>query len=275
MNALHIVLYGFFQGMFEFLPISSSAHLLLLEKLLGLEKTPATLEAAINLGSVLALTVYFGRFVWKIIQGFFHLVYDKKTDESRLFTNLFLASLPAVFVGFLLHMTDTRPLIQTVPIAAWSTVTFGLILLIADKRCQRYTLADISRTQAFFGWGLAQCLAFISGVSRSGILITCGRALGYQRKEAVLFAFLMAIPSLKGAFILLSWSWFQGHIQETQAMAGGDVLLAVFTSMITGLFTLRFFLKGLEKDWLQNIALYRIALGLVLLGSFYVWSDIF
>lgn len=270
MNILHVIIYAVVQGISEFLPISSSAHVALIGRFLDLPPLSAPVEAAINLGSLLVLITFFWRYVWKMIIGLLHVFSDRQTDEKYLFINLFLASIPAIVVGFFLHATKTRPLLQTFPVMAWGTTVFGLLMLVADRRMQTHTLENITTRQAFMGWGLAQCLAFLGGVSRSGILLTFGRFLAFKRYDTVLFTFLMAIPCLKGAVVLLGWSFMQGKLEGTPYPGDFALVAAVLTSFLVGFLTVRTFIKGLVHDWLQRIALYRVGLGLFLLFGLYV-----
>lgn len=267
----HALVYGTIQGFSEFLPISSSAHLLLFSRAFSIPAPSASLEAAVHFGSFLALCTYFWRTIGRLFAGTIDLVRGREFSGNRqLVFNLILATLPVLLCGFILFMTCGRSQFQTFEIIAWTTVLFGFALLLADKMPTRRTLADMTKAEAFLGWGVFQCFAFIYGVSRSGICITWGRLASYQRKEAVTFSFLMALPSLLGAVYLLGKAWFAGAVDLT--LSSSHVFLAVTTSFTVGLLTIHILMQKLAKGLLQSIALYRIALGLLLLFGTYVWG---
>lgn len=266
MSFTEICIYASIQGLSEFLPISSSAHLLLAEKILQIEHTlPAFMEVAVHLGSLCVLLVYFWRDVKRLFRGGIQTICLKRTEDARFFQTLLLATIPAVLMGLWIEKTSGRALFQTLEIIAWMTCLFGALLYFADRHKERYNINSITFKSAFFGWGLAQCLAFVHGVSRSGICITFGRFSGYQRNQAVRFAFLMALPTLSGAFLIK----FLSFLKAPCAGQLGTLTLGVLISFLVGFATIHLLMKMIRTSFLKKIALYRFVLGLILLYGVY------
>ena len=257
--------YAALQGVSEFLPISSSAHLLLLTHYFSFESVPPFMEAFVHLGSLAVLMVYFRRDIIRFISGAFSLVRGKAAADARFLTLLFLASVPAVVIGLILDKTLGRAMFERLDIIGWTTLIFGALLYVADGYPEQKTEKQITPKRAFFGWGLAQCLAFIHGVSRSGICITYGRINGYKRFDAVRFSFLMAIPALSGACVLKGWAFYKaGDFSHLDTLSMGALI-----AFAVGLVTIHLMMSLLRKAFLQKLALYRVILGLIILYGVY------
>lgn len=229
---------------------------------------PSFMEAAVHLGSLLVLLVYFWTDVINLFRGFFHLLRGRYTDEAHLCLSLLLASLPAIIIGFVIQKTIGRSLFQSLDVIAWTTLIFGFLLYLADQFPKTRDLKNLPLSHALI-LGLAQCLAFVHGVSRSGISITTGRFLSYTPAASVRFAFLMAIPALKGAVFLNALKLMHTPLDASKTL----IVFVVGVSFVTGLMAIHFLIKLLRSDLLRLIAIYRIALGLFLLAG--LWFGFF
>jgi undecaprenyl-diphosphatase len=259
MTLIQIIVLSLIQGLTEFLPVSSSAHLILGSKVFEWPDQGLVFDVATHLGTLLAVVVYFRNDLWNKIKPWFR---QNSKDEvsKKLGLTLVVASIPAIVVGGLLHgwvetaLRDTR-------VIAISTIGFGLLLWWADARFSRSkVLADMSMKPGIL-IGLAQMLALVPGTSRSGITITMGRMLGFNADSAARFSFLLSIPIIAaaGAYGVLrmlfddtSIDWFQFS-------------LAIVLSALAGWLCIAAFLALLRRVGLVPFVIYRLALGVVLL----------
>ncbi len=259
MSILEIFVLALVQGVTEFLPVSSSAHLILAGHLLG-EDQGLLLDVAIHLGSLAAVIVYFRRELGALATGSASAAFPSVPSRT-LARWLVLATVPLVIAGALfagLVATDLRD----VRVIAWASIGFGLVLGVADVRARRRARpARLSRNRAL-AIGCAQVLALIPGTSRSGITITAGLAGGMSRADASRFAFLLAIPALGAA----------GAYAIAQMLeSGGGIEWGVFTtaigaSALGAWLCIGTFLRLVERIGMLPFVVYRIALGALLLA---------
>jgi undecaprenyl-diphosphatase len=259
MTALHAVVLGLVQGATEFLPVSSSGHLILVPKLLGWPDQGLAFDAAVHLGTVLALLVYFAPELRRLGEG----VLAGRPGDWRLGRAIVLGSLPAGVAGLAFrHVIETR--LRSVTVVAVSTVLWALVLWLADRRAagnRVRELREVSAGQAL-AIGLAQSVALIPGTSRSGITITAGLFSGLDRSTAARFAFLLGLPITLAAGLLESVDLARGG---SGGEALGVVALGVGTSFAAGLGAIWFLLRYLERRTLSVFVAYRVVLGLLLL----------
>lgn len=261
MPLFHIIVLALIQGLTEFLPVSSSAHLILGSQLLGWEDQGLVFDVATHLGTLLAVLVYFRRDLFDMASACVHPISNEQQSHARsMVVFLLLASVPALVIGFLardlveLYLRDMR-------IIAVTTLLFGGLLWLADwwgKRTR--TLQEMNLRSAL--WiGLAQALALVPGVSRSGITITAGRFLGFNADAAARFSFLLAIPIIAaaGGYGALKVALGEAPINWQQ------FLLAMGFASVAGWICIAAFLKLLQKVGLLPFILYRLVLGVVLL----------
>jgi undecaprenyl-diphosphatase len=256
-----IIVFSILQGITEFFPVSSSAHLILLNRFLGWADSGLALDVAVHLGTLGSLIVYFWKETLELFEGGFDLVRGRLTSQARFFLLLGSATLPLVFVGFLID-SWAGATFRTTEAIAWSTLVFGLLLYGADRFSKQYhNLSDITPKEAFWAFGMAQCFAVIHGVSRSGICLTAGRFLGYKRLDATRFSLLMAIPAIGAAGVLKGAQlfWNQDYALIKVAALGMGV------SFFTGLGAISLLMLWLKRFSLTFFALYRIILGILLL----------
>lgn len=266
MDTLQVILLALIQGLTEFLPISSSAHLILPSQILGWEDQGLTFDVAVHIGSLLAVIIYFRQEIGAMLVAWLQSLFKgKHTDDSKLAWWIILATLPAVFFGFIFKDVIEEHL-RGPGVIAITTVVFGLLLWAGDKLSRN----ELSEYQT--GWrkalliGFAQALAIIPGTSRSGITITAALLLGLQREAAARFSFLMSIPVILGAAILMTKDAIETNLViDYQALS-----LGVITSFIAAYTCIYFFLKIISKMGMTPFVIYRLALGAILCGFIFL-----
>ncbi|MCP4384832.1 MAG: undecaprenyl-diphosphate phosphatase [Hyphomicrobiales bacterium] len=261
------------QGVTEFLPISSSAHLILARDfLVGLgfpaaEGTAADMlafDVALHIGTLAAVVIYFWRDVGEMIGGLFDGVAGRGGPRFRLLVLVVVATIPIVIVGFAAKNLVTD-VFRATEIIAWTTLLFGVLLWVSDRRpTVKRTTDDMTLWDALIVGGM-QCLAIVPGVSRSGICMTAGRFLGFDRPLSARFALLLAIPTINAA----------GLLAGIDLRRAGDAQITADALLGGGLaFAFAFIAVALMMRWLRRASytpfvIYRIALGLILLGLVY------
>jgi undecaprenyl-diphosphatase len=260
MTPLHAVVLGIVQGATEFLPISSSGHLILVPRLLGWPDQGLAFDAAIHLGTVLALLIYFAPDLRSLAAG----VLAGRTADRRLAAGVVLGSIPAGLAGLVFQQAIEQRL-RSVTVVAVSTILWALVLWWADRRAPRNRVGDlrevgIARALAV---GFAQPIALIPGTSRSGITLSAGLFAGLDRPTAARFAFLLGLPVTLAAGLL-----------EVPKLLGagpagdgpGVIVLGMVISFVAGLAAIRFLVTYLQRRTLLVFVIYRIVLGVLLLA---------
>jgi len=271
---LHILYLSILQGATEFLPVSSSGHLILLSKFTSFPDQGLVLDVAVHFGSILAVIMYFSSTICQIVKSLLkNKLYPNMNDDNvRLFWLLVVGTIPAVIAGLLLRNYGTEWLRST-RLIGWTILGYGLLLFIADK------LSMTIRQIKHMGFvdalliGLAQCLALIPGTSRSGITITMARFLGLERTEAAKFSMLLAIPTIIGATALVCWKIIsEGNFTEITQVFDG-----VIYSYIASIIAIYVVMWWLKKSTFLPFVIYRVILGTVLLldsyGYLNKWLD--
>jgi undecaprenyl-diphosphatase len=261
MTPLHAIVLGLVQGATEFLPVSSSGHLILVPKLLGWPDQGLTFDAAVHLGTVLALLIYFAGELRRIVEG----VVAGRPADRRLAAAVVLGTIPAGIVGLLLERTIESRL-RSVTVVAVSTLLWALVLWWADRKAARNSVHDLHGVGIGRGFvvGLAQTLALIPGTSRSGITLSAGLFTGLDRPTAARFAFLLGLPVTAAAGLLQVATLLRTGVTGDGL---GVLALGVATSFVAGLAAIRFLVGYLQRRTLLVFVVYRIALGLLLLWA--------
>src|SRR5512134_3301620 len=200
MALLQVIVLAVVQGITEFLPISSSAHLIIVPQVFGWPDQGILLDVAVHVGTLLAVIIYFRRDVHAIISGCIGMLRGRRDGNVKLVLLLAIGTLPVILAGLLIqdHMENLRD----IRLLGWTTLVFGIILYLADRfggTARR--LAEMHNADAVM-IGLAQMLALVPGISRSGITMTAARALGVGREDAARFSLLLSIPTIIGAGVL-------------------------------------------------------------------------
>ena len=260
MTSLHAVVLGLVQGATEFLPVSSSGHLILVPWLFGWPDQGLAFDAATHLGTGFALLVYFAGELWRLAAG----ILGGRPDDRRLAAAVVLGTIPAGVAGLALQHVVEREL-RSVTVIAISTLVWALILWWADRYAARnpvHALRDVGIGRAIVV-GLAQPLALIPGTSRSGVTLSAGLFSGLDRATAARFAFLLGLPITLAAGLLEFVSLLR---HGGAAGVGLDALsIGVGTSFAAGLAAIWFLVRYLQRRTLLVFVAYRIALGLAIL----------
>jgi undecaprenyl-diphosphatase len=250
-----ILVLAIVQGITEFLPISSSGHLILIPVFTGWKDQGMATDVMVHVGSLAAIIVYFYRDVLTILAGILDLARGRWSDRARLAAYIAAATVPAVVFGLILIWFELPDKIRGIEIVAWNALVFGILLLVADKVGPRLkVLEDITLKPAMV-IGLAQALALIPGTSRSGITMSAARFLGFERAEAARFSFLLGIPAIAGAGALTLFEMRSSG----QAMPPGAVTAAIFT-FFSALAAIAFLMAIVKRMSFTPFVIYRIFL---------------
>ena len=259
MNPYHAAVLGTVQGLTEVLPVSSSAHLILIPKFLDWPESGLTFDVALHIGTFLALALYFWRDLLELTGNFFSSFRGGiNTPAKRLPFYIIAATVPAALVGKTLEGPIEEIFRKSPAFIALFLILFGLLLAFADTTgAKRWRIDKINLKYALL-IGIAQCLALMPGVSRSGITITAALLLGFHRESAARFSFLISLPIVAGAAILKV-----GHLLKTGIPAGEGMPLAIgiSTSALFGFLSVAFLLKLVQRDSLYPFVWYRLVAG--------------
>lgn len=262
---LHIVILAVVQGITEFLPISSSGHLVLANYFNGFGIHDMTLDIAVHVGTLFAALLYFHRDICRMIGGVRNFGKSSGGSEGRrLLLLVIVGSVPIIIAGFALHVTGTD-WTRSLYLLAWCTLIFGILLGVVDKfKPTEKTIAEISIRDALF-IGIAQILSLVPGVSRSGITMTAARWLGFNRVEGARYSLLLAIVATAGAGVLGGYDLWKAH----DVTLGYSALLAAVMAFFAGMLAIFLMLKWLERASFMPFVWYRIVLGVLLLALLY------
>jgi undecaprenyl-diphosphatase len=263
---LHLMVLAIVQGVTEFLPVSSSAHLVLVPKFLDMPDQGLLLDVAVHVGTLGAVLLYLWRDVGFMLGGISRFFRSRPAPGARLFGLLVISTIPVVGAGYALNHYYPEG-IRSIEVIAWATLGFGILLWITDKvgmtlrRIEHLSVGDV----LFIG--IAQCLALIPGTSRSGICMTAARVLGMERSDAARFAMLLSIPTIVGAGSLKGYELYKtGDVALTS-----DVFVAASMSFGIALIAIALMMAWLKRASFTPFAIYRILLGGALLGYAYNW----
>jgi len=250
---IEIFILSLVQGVAEFLPVSSSSHLIIVSEYLNLEKN-LLIDVSLHLGSFLAVIVYF----YKDILNFY--------KDKIIFFKIIISSIPVMLVGVILIETNLIEKIRNIETIAWTTLIFGILLFVSDKFTIEKTIEKNFSFKSAIFIGSLQILALIPGVSRSGIAITAARFLGFERVDSAKISFLISIPIL-GAVSIFGLNNI--IFSESKEFAKLNVF-AIATAFFFSLLTIKYFLKYLNKFSLNIFVYYRVLLGIILLALAYL-----
>lgn len=259
LNAFQIAILSLVQGLTEFLPISSSAHLILVPYFAHWPDQGILFDVAVHFGTLLAVTLYFRKTLIHLAHNWIQSLLTKKsTPESILAWQLLLSTLPAVLAGLLFHDIVAHTL-RSPLVIAFSTIFFGLLLLFSDRKENkkpRHSQGSLSWKMILY-IGLAQAIALVPGTSRSGITMTAGLLMGLTRENAARFSFLMSIP------IILMATSYEGLrlAKEPIDFSAFELALAISLAFTSAYFCIHYFLKLISKIGMLPFTLYRLALG--------------
>ena len=267
MTIFDLVALALIQGITEFLPISSSGHLVLWPLLTGRADQGVTMDVAVHVGTLAAVCLYFRADTGRLVAGLADVARGRwDTEAARLFLLLALATVPALAAGLALKATGAVEALRALAVIGWATLLGGLLLWWADRAgAQRRAGAGWTVRDAAV-MGLAQALALVPGTSRSGITMTAARALGFHRPEAARLSLLMAIPVTLAAGVLETAEL----VRSGNYALTGDLALGAGLSFVAALAALAVMMRMFRREWtMLPFVLYRLALGAVLLALAY------
>lgn len=267
MDLLHLILLAIVQGLTEFLPISSSAHLLLPKIIIeGWQDQGPLLDVMAHVGTLIAVIAYFRNDVMEMIRGVFDLLGGHKSRGARLAMNIIITVPPTLLLGLILYTTNIYDWMRGDAVApmiiAFTTIVFGILLWVADVKGERLKDIDVLTPKGALAMGLAQMVALVPGVSRSGITMTAARAMGYERDEAARISMLMSIPVI-GALGFYAVLELAGNpVIEADL---GDGLIMLVLSFLCAYFAISVFMRLIQRISFLPFMIYRLILGAMLL----------
>jgi len=244
---IEILILSAIQGISEFLPISSSAHLIIVSNLYDLKSSSLLIDVSLHLGSLLAIIFYFRKDL-----------FDLKNNQ-KLLTLIIIGSIPLIVFGYLLYSTDLIHLLRNIKVIAWTTLFFAIILFFSDQRKVDQNISKNLNIKSILFIGLFQILALIPGVSRAGISITAARFLNFNRVDSSKISFLLSIPALAGASFLGLKDAFNQSLELNYL-----ILFAIILSFLFSYMTVKFFLNYLKKFSLNIFVIYRMIVSIIL-----------
>jgi len=247
-----IFLLSIIQGVSEFIPVSSAAHLILASSIYEFRNQSLLIDISLHLGSLMAILFYFKDDIFNF----------KK--NKNLFYKIIIGTLPLIIFGYFLYSTNIIYQFRNIKVIAWATLFFGILIYIADKNKFLKKIDTDFTIRSVLIIGFFQVIALIPGVSRAGITITAGRILGFDRTDSTKISFYLSIPALTGASALGIKDLFKENIEFNFL-----VIVGVFLSFIFSLITIKFFLKFIKKFSLNLFVVYRIFLATVLFYIIY------
>ncbi len=263
MQIYQSIILGIVQGLTELLPISSSAHLLLIPWFFKWQ-IPESFDVALHFGTLLAIGIFFFKdWIKLIVGGYKTAIKKEKNPDGRLFWYIVAATIPGGIIGFILDKYAEGVLSKPLIIAI-ALIVMGIILYIVDKKAKNETdYENLSFKQTFL-IGVSQALAFIPGVSRSGVTMTTGRLLGVKREAAAKYTFMLSAPIVLAATLFKLKDFIEYF---TVATTTGIIafILGVLVSFIVGIFVIKFLLEYLKKGSFKIFAIYRIIIGVVVI----------
>ena len=252
-NIIEVIILSAIQGISEFLPISSSAHLILVSSLYAFKSSSLLIDISLHLGSLCAI-VYFFR----------NELLDVKNNK-RLLSLIIIGSIPIIIVGYILYSTGLINSLRNIKIIAWTTLIFGILLYIADKSRFDKKISTNLNFQTIIFISFFQVLSLVPGVSRAGITITAARILKFNRVDSSKISFLLSIPALSGASFIGLKDLLEQPIEFNYL-----VIIAISTSFIFSFVTVKFFLNYINKFSMNAFVIYRIIIALILFFIIYV-----
>ena len=250
---IEILILSAIQGISEFLPISSSAHLILISNFYDFKTSSLLIDISLHLGSLFAIMFYFKKDL-----------FDLKNNK-RLLGLIIVGSIPLMIFGYILHSSNLIYFVRNVEIIAWTTLFFGLILYFSDQGKTEKNISKNLNLKSIIFIGIFQILALIPGVSRAGITITAARFLNYNRVDSTKISFLLSIPALIGASSLGITDAFKQTLEINYLS-----IIAIILSFLFSFITVKYFLKYVNNFSLNIFVIYRVFLGIILLLIIYL-----
>jgi len=254
LSSIEILILSAIQGISEFLPVSSVAHLILISKYYVFVNQDLLIDICLHLGSLMAIIIYFRADLFQFIKN------------RNFLIKICIATIPIIPVGFILYQTGMINQLRNLELIGWTSLIFGILLYIADKKKITKKINENFSNLSAVLIGLFQVLALIPGVSRSGITITAGRMLGFNRYDSAKISFFLSIPALFAASVLGIYNIYKEESPELNFLA----IIAVLFSFVFSYLTISIFLSFVKKFTLNVFVIYRIILSLIILSFAYL-----
>ena len=266
MTIEQIIVLAIVQGITEFLPVSSSGHLILIPAFTGWPDQGVVTDVMVHVGSLFAVIAYFWKDVIRLLGGGIDLLRLRMNDNSRMALYIILATIPAVLFGLFLKKSGIGASLRSVEVIAWNAVIFGVLLYVADVIGSRLKKMEDMKLAPALIIGVAQAVALIPGTSRSGITMTAARLLGFDRPEAARFSFLLGIPAIAGAgaFVTLDF------LESGQSIPMEAIWAAILT-FFAALLAIAVLMAMVKRMSFLIFMVYRLALAFVLFAMLYEW----
>jgi len=254
LSSVEILILSAIQGISEFLPVSSAAHLVLVSKFYAFTNQNLLIDICLHLGSLLAIIIYFRDDLSNFI------------NNKKFLIKILIGTIPIIPVGYLIYQTGLVEQLRNLKIIGWMSLIFGILLYISDKSKVTKNINTEFTNKSALLIGLTQILALIPGVSRSGITITSGRMLGFNRFDSVKISFFLSIPALAAASFIGIYNVYKEGSAELNFLA----IIAIIFSFIFSYITIALFFNFIRKFSLNIFVIYRIVLSLFILGIVYL-----
>ena len=254
LSSVEILILSAIQGVFEFLPVSSAAHFILVSKYYAFANQNILIDICLHLGSLIAIIFYFRKDLFNLI------------NNKSFLIKIIIGTIPIIPVGYILYQTGWIYQLRSLEVIGWMSLMFGILLYVGDKsKISKKIDTTFTNKSAIF-IGLFQMLSLIPGVSRSGITITSGRMLGFNRLDSTKISFFLSIPTLAAASLLGIYNIYGEGSTELNFLA----IIAVIFSFIFSYITIALFFNFIKKFSLNVFIIYRIVLSLFILGIVYL-----
>ena len=251
-NLIEILILSAIQGISEFLPISSSAHLILVSTLYEFKSSSLLIDISLHLGSLIAIIYFFKDELFGI------------QKNKRILNLIILGSIPLIIIGYILYTTNLIYKLRNLEVIAWTTLIFAIVLYISDKSSFDKKISTNLNFQTIFFISFFQVLSLIPGVSRAGITITAARILKFNRLDSSKISFLLSIPALTGASLIGFKDLFHQSVDFNYL-----IIFAIISSFIFSFLTVKFFLIYINKFSMNVFVIYRIIIALILFSIIY------
>lgn len=266
MTLFHLLIVAVIQGLTEFLPVSSSAHLILLPNLTGMADQGQTIDVAVHLGTLGAVILYFWSDVRLGLAGLPRLVRGRvDTPGAWLALCLIVATIPVVILGLIFKLTGLDAALRSTAVIGWTMLIFGIVLYWTDQKGAEVKTAPEWRIRDAITMGLWQAIALIPGTSRSGITVSAARMLGYAREDAAKLGMLMSIPTILASGVLLGAE----VVADANYAVLKDAGIAAVFAFVAALLALALMMRLLRTVSFTPYVIYRVVLGLILLTIAY------
>ena len=251
---IEVLILSLIQGVTEFLPISSSSHLILFSKLTNFQNQSLSLDVSLHIGSFLAVITFFYKDLIEFVKN------------KDLFIKILISSLPVMILGFLLIQTDLISELRNIKVIGWMTLLFGVLLYISDKFNMHKNIESDFTYKSALMIGFFQMISLVPGVSRSGITITAARLLKFNRYDAAKISFLLSIPTLA----VVSIFGIKNIVSAENMNISFLNLFSILLSFVFSLITIKYFLQYIKSFSLDIFVIYRVILGIVILAFAYL-----